>query len=273
MADPPTGKPDPRQRLLAAAGPVFAARGYERATLREIASDAEVNVAAVAYYFGDKMGLYREVIQQVRQSREDRFPSPHNTDQVSPEMALLRLVRTMLSRMLNCDEPGWETQLLMREMDSPTPVFADLVNEFFRPTFNQLIHTLRRLIDSAEQGNVPDFVLQQMALSVVGQCLYYRIGRGVVDILIPQPSRGEHFDIDSLSLHVTSVMISATTQANLLSQREHLQPMLPHSIAHPDAPVHPDEREGRTTKSDSPGDPSALADSSFSETQPNSQSN
>ncbi len=224
---PTSARSDPRDRLLSAAGPVFASRGFERATLREISSAAEVNVAAVAYYFGDKMGLYREVIQRVRESRERRFPAPNNTDQDDPRVALARLVRIMLSRMLNCDEPGWETQLLMREMDRPTAVFADLVNEFFRPLFNQLVATMRRLTGGAElDQEIPQHLLQQLALSTVGQCLYYRVGRGVVDILIPQPSRDEYFDIDSLSRHITAVMIAATRNVLVLQEKAELDLLL-----------------------------------------------
>ena len=234
---------DPRGRLLTAAGPVFAARGFERATLREISSAADVNVAAVAYYFGDKMGLYREVIGQVRQSRDRRFPAPNNTEQDQPRVALARLIRTMLSRMLNCDEPSWESQLLMREMNDPTPVFAEMVNDFFRPLFNQLLGTLDRLIQEHDPKiSIPAETLEQLALSAVGQCLYYRVGRGVVDILIPKQRRDEHFDIDSLSLHITSVMISATKHATVLKEKRELESLLGHE-GESRSPSHSSELE------------------------------
>lgn len=216
---------DPRERLLAVAGPIFATRGFDGATLREIASAAEVNVAAVAYYFGDKMGLYREVFQRVRDSRDRRFPLPDNTGQEDARVALARLVRAMLSRMIRCDESGWETQLLMREMDHPTPVFAEMVKEFFGPLLNQLMDTIGRLLNGREQ-DVPKHVLQQLALSVVGQCVYYRVGRGVIDIALERQTLDEFFDIDSLSLHIASVTIAATKDARLLQVKDELKELL-----------------------------------------------
>ena len=106
---------DTHSRILRAAGPVFAARGYSGATVREICSSAEVNVASVGYHFGDKLGLYRQVIHDLRVARAKRFPAP-NTDRQQPEQTLHMLVHTLLSRMLTVEESAWETELLMREM-------------------------------------------------------------------------------------------------------------------------------------------------------------
>ena len=88
---------DTRTRIIEAAGPVFASRGFDGATVREICGAAGVNVASIAYYFGDKMGLYREVIQGIRHSRERQFPSP--AVDADPRRTLHRLVRTLLERL------------------------------------------------------------------------------------------------------------------------------------------------------------------------------
>src|SRR6202162_2137136 len=52
-----------RNRLLNVAARLFAARGCKKVTVREICRAARANVAAVNYHFGDKLGLYREVLQ------------------------------------------------------------------------------------------------------------------------------------------------------------------------------------------------------------------
>ena len=52
-----------RDRLLKAAEQLFAERGFKNVTVRDICRVARANVAAVNYHFGDKMGLYREVLQ------------------------------------------------------------------------------------------------------------------------------------------------------------------------------------------------------------------
>ncbi|MFF3915919.1 TetR/AcrR family transcriptional regulator [Streptomyces sp. NPDC001852] len=53
-----------RTRILHAAGAVFAERGYEAATVREIAGRAGVNQALIFRYFGSKKALLTEVMAQ-----------------------------------------------------------------------------------------------------------------------------------------------------------------------------------------------------------------
>lgn len=53
---------DPRERIIAAARTVFIEQGFDLATVREITLRAEVNVAAINYYFGSKDELISEVL-------------------------------------------------------------------------------------------------------------------------------------------------------------------------------------------------------------------
>jgi AcrR family transcriptional regulator len=60
LAPPSPGSP--RERILSSARSLFAARGYDRTSVRDLASAAAVNPAMIHYYFGDKSRLYRRVI-------------------------------------------------------------------------------------------------------------------------------------------------------------------------------------------------------------------
>ncbi len=196
---------DTRTRLLDASGPVFAERGYDRATVREICAAAGVNIAAVGYHFGDKLGLYRQLIRQVRESRLRQFPTPDNAGE-NPAVTLGRIVRTLMSRILAADPSGWESQLFMREMQNPTPVFADIVIEYFKPLHDRLLQTITAL---ADDESIPDHVIQQLALSVVGQCVHYKVGADAIRMLVPIDQIESHFDVDTISRHITAVTLAA----------------------------------------------------------------
>ncbi len=55
---PELSEENTRDKILNAAGEVFAEYGFEGATIRSITERAEVNVAAVNYHFRDKAELY-----------------------------------------------------------------------------------------------------------------------------------------------------------------------------------------------------------------------
>ena len=55
---------DTQDRILDAAEQLFVERGYSATSLRAIANEAEVNLAATNYHFGTKEGLLAAVIHR-----------------------------------------------------------------------------------------------------------------------------------------------------------------------------------------------------------------
>lgn len=214
-----SGLPEPAQRLLNAAGPVFAQRGFDRATVREIANIADVNVASVSYYFGDKKGLYTAVIRSIRERRERAFPLPV-LGQGTAQRDLELLVRTLLSRMLASDETGWESMLMMREMQHPTSAIDGLVRDYFKPLYDALCQTIGTLLPPLDANSSwqTDALVPQLALGVVGQCLHYRIGRPVLNHLIAPELLQKHYGSDALCRMITATTLAACQDQNVIQQ-------------------------------------------------------
>lgn len=57
-----SGPSTTREEILAAARAQFAVRGFEGASLRAIAKEADVDAGLIAYFFGSKQGLFREAL-------------------------------------------------------------------------------------------------------------------------------------------------------------------------------------------------------------------
>lgn len=62
-----------RKKLLRAAAELFAEKGFDAVSTRDLCNKAEVNVAAISYYFGGKEGLYLEVFQSYAERISERI--------------------------------------------------------------------------------------------------------------------------------------------------------------------------------------------------------
>ncbi|WP_163997379.1 TetR/AcrR family transcriptional regulator [Pyxidicoccus caerfyrddinensis] len=75
-------EPDARERLITAGYRVLSERGYDAATVKEVAREAGVNQGLVHYYFGSKDALLLAVAKEARQQYLDelkrlRQETPH----------------------------------------------------------------------------------------------------------------------------------------------------------------------------------------------------
>jgi AcrR family transcriptional regulator len=171
---------DTRERLLMAAGQVFAEKGFQAATIREISQKAEANVAAINYHFGDKERLYIEAVKAAHLCRGDAFPLPEWEPGTSPAVRLRHFIENLLERMLGEGDAEWHHLLLMREMMQPTEAVAALVRDTIRPHFEILLSILAEVMPAG----TADAELRYIGLSIIGQCFAYRTGKPIVEGLL-----------------------------------------------------------------------------------------
>lgn len=89
-------KQDVKERLLVSGLKVFANKGFEGATVREICDDARSNIAGINYYFGDKRGFYAAVREYARSIRSAVMEKCWKALETDPWKALELHVEIML---------------------------------------------------------------------------------------------------------------------------------------------------------------------------------
>ena len=169
-----------KERILASAGEIFGTRGFKDATIRTIARDAKVNIAAINYHFRDKEGLYGAVLEEVFYLGFTRFPATMDlAPNADPQQRLRAFIRAMFFRLQS--KEGWggiagRGRLIARELLDPSPAFEAVLDRYIKPHKDLLAAIISDIMGS-DPG--PE-KLMPCAISIIGQCIYYALAAPVI---------------------------------------------------------------------------------------------
>lgn len=204
-----------RERLLDAAGEVFADKGFAQATVREICQAAGTNLASINYHFGSKERLYAEVLRHADELSHDRHPHQQPlAGGLAPEDQLGWFVRQFLNRIFDAQRPAWHDRVIARELVEPTPALEELAEKNIKPRAAALQGIIRRMLGpGASEREV-----QMHAASVVGQVLMYFRCRAMLRHVLPAIDLSAPGVVDDLSRHITGLCVRA-----MRARREELE--------------------------------------------------
>ena len=158
-----------RDKLLQAAGRAFAERGYSGATVRDICKEAGANVAAVNYYFKDKLALYTEVLNLMKRATHVDQVRAALDQKASPEEILRAVIKARLRGLHGQKLPDWYFRIVSREFAQPTPAMTHVIDKVMRPTYQRLLEVVGKII-----GRSPNHEQTRLCThSVMGQILLY----------------------------------------------------------------------------------------------------
>ncbi len=187
---------DTRYRLIDAAATLFADRGFQNVTVREICKASNANVAAVNYHFGDKAGLYRAVVTlAIEVMQETNELSQRAGEGLSPEEQLRGFVRVYVSRLTGEGPNAWIHRLMAREMEHPTDVLEQVMQQVFKPRIEYLCGVL----GATMQLPPADPRVMRCVTSLQVQCLV--AARPVPKPIARSLGAGLH-DLDAMITHI-----------------------------------------------------------------------
>lgn len=203
-----------RTRLLEAAGEIFAKHGFHHATVRQICNRAHANIAAVNYHFGNKSGLYLEVVRQsVRAARLDAVRVAFE-QATAPEETLRVVVKVRLESLRSQQLGDWHFRIMAHEIANPTPAMNQVVNEAIRPVYLRLL----QVISSISGLPTEDDKTRLCANSIIGQIVFYAFARPILNRLWPEMEMTEA-QVDVIATHIADFSLAYLRTANLKSGR------------------------------------------------------
>ena len=99
LGNPEQNRNTDRDRLLDAAMRLFAQKGFESASMRELAEAAEVTRPTLYYYFGSKEGLYLELVERLCATVENSILQsmvPQGTARVRLKSFVLKILDSII---------------------------------------------------------------------------------------------------------------------------------------------------------------------------------
>lgn len=192
-------------RLIEAARVLFAARGYEATSVREIVQQAGTNLNSINYFFGSKQGLYTAVLkhEHARAAADaDRELAPPDT-RADAAKRLHQLIERMLFMFL--DPESLLPRLAALEIVNPSPAFDAIGPALHAREQAELTDIVARLLgqDSGESA-----LVRQCVRSVLSQCAYYMFTGPVLQRM----ADGPHSDtaaIRKLARHISEFSLHA----------------------------------------------------------------
>lgn len=185
-----TARPDRRTAILLTAERLFAENGYHAVSIRQIAKEAEVPLALVGYYFGQKHELFHAIFDRWSYTIEQRIQAlrvaerhPHSADK------LQRIVEAFIDPVLElrASAEGEYYALLITVGLSmqQTQNSSSVLRDYFDPMANAFIEvlqdTLRQDTPGIERSTVAwcyQFALGTL-LHHISDTRVYRLSGGV----------------------------------------------------------------------------------------------
>ena len=174
-----------RQRLLEVAIRIFAARGFDGARTRDIAEAAKTNPISIAYYFGNKQGLYYAAAKHVAArwaAHEKPLVQEARTSMARPGVThrelvgiLCTLLRHFVRLILGDFLPDCYGKFLSQAASGPAREFS-LVDRSLAP----LRGTLAKAIAALTGESATSSATKARAVSIIGSCICFRRDRPAV---------------------------------------------------------------------------------------------
>jgi len=215
-----------RSRVLKAAAHLFAERGFNHVSIRDICEEAGSNVASVNYHFGDKLGLYRELIGTVAEEMNQAKNSAFEAGAGRPSEEQLRAyIHGFLHQLLdqNSKDSCWLEKLIARETTEPTPAVDLIIEKGIKPAAERL----NKLVGEMVGLPAHDPRVMMGASAIQGLCIWYRSSRPIAERMLPElkftPER-----IDKMAELIADFSLAGI---RALVQGEQRPEAIPHTLA------------------------------------------
>lgn len=154
-------KQQTRDRILDAAEELFAQRGYEGVSVRQIMGQAGADVSLAYYHFKSKKDLFDQVmlrrvetLNDLRLRALEAVESRHEDDAPTVEEIIDAFTQPLLDLLAN-DHEEWKHYFqLIAQINSSTEWGGELMTRYFDPLVSRFIEALRKALPNCSEADL-----------------------------------------------------------------------------------------------------------------------
>jgi TetR/AcrR family transcriptional regulator, regulator of cefoperazone and chloramphenicol sensitivity len=168
-----------RLALIEAGIQLFGKHSFAATSTRQLAANANTNIASIAYHFGGKDGLRSACAQEFVRRVGAVVASVPEVTVVSAEMArqqLRAILRGMVAFLIGGHQADDMVPFMLRELAEGGPAVDIVYQRMIEPTHRRLC----RLWGTATGVDHESQAVRLQVFSLVGQVMYFRIGATIV---------------------------------------------------------------------------------------------
>lgn len=151
---------DTKRRVISAATHLFAEKGMDNVSLRELTTEAGVNLAAVNYHFGGKEALCEAVLDSlsgsVNERRLRRLRGVLDAAELNSQLPTLEdILDTFTEPYLGPDQGGEGAllaQLVLKHRVAPTEMTTRVIRKHFDPVAREYVLAFAKACPEVDPG-------------------------------------------------------------------------------------------------------------------------
>jgi len=189
-------------KILDAAIPLFAMKGYAAVSVKELAEAAGVNIALISYYFGGKENLYAAVLKTQFAVIAEMIDVIRKTDHLNPAEKIRFFGQIVAQSHVKCP---YTSHLIYGEFINPTASFDTIVKKELSQLNNFLSGCIREAIELGQFRE--DLDPEYAALSLSGIVNFYFFTQNLSkEILPPRENQAEYYINQAVETYLHGVL-------------------------------------------------------------------
>ena len=182
---------DTRSKLIETATQLFAVKGFNAVSIRELTIAAQINVSAISYYFNGKEGLYQAVLEEQLSPILQALRIAKSNETLSP-IERLTFYANQIAR-IHAQRP-FLARFMTSEVTNPTNYGGPIVENHLSQVYQFMSASLQEGIATGDFR--ADLNVNYAAISLAGILNFYFITKPLIQKIIHLTEQGNTEYVD-----------------------------------------------------------------------------